>query len=216
LRECGHRLHRLVANKGGTARTSKGRRHMKLTVSLFLSSFLFASAAFAQQASAPTNGTGAGRSAVSQGAGVFISSGRSSTIRIIGTPTNQPNTNSGAARYESAPDPHLHRTAALGWRRRPVTQVTMVRPFHRGPRGVMGLATKPDDQRKDDCSRQNASQDNLNKRKVDHYHVSGRWRGWRPWRRRLRSHDHSCFASSLSKNLLTGLPAVLDDAGALA
>src|SRR5262249_50953450 len=35
-----------------------------------------------------------------------------------------------AARYESAPDPHLHRTAALGWRRRPVTQVTMVRPFH--------------------------------------------------------------------------------------
>jgi hypothetical protein len=63
---------------------------MKLTVSLFLSSFLFASAAFAQQASAPTNGTGAGRSAV-RGAGVFISSGRSSTIRIIGTPTNQPN-----------------------------------------------------------------------------------------------------------------------------
>ena len=139
--------------------------------------------------------------------------------------------NSGAARYESAPDPHLHRTAAFGWRRRPVTQVTMVRPFHRGPRGVMGLATKPDDQRKDDCSRQNASQDNLNKRKVDHYHVSWRWRGWRPWRsrrRRLRSHDHSCFASSLSKNLLamlledpkqsahTGFPAVLDDAGALA
>jgi hypothetical protein len=41
-----------------------------------------------------------------------------------------------AARYESAPDPHLHRTAALGWRRRPVTQVTMVRPFHRGPRPV--------------------------------------------------------------------------------
>src|SRR5262245_31278593 len=35
-----------------------------------------------------------------------------------------------AARYESASDPHLHRTAALGWRRRPVTQVTMVRPFH--------------------------------------------------------------------------------------
>lgn len=43
----------------------------------------------------------------------------------------------------------------------------------------MGLATKPDDQRKDDCSRQNASQDNLNKWKVDHYHVSWRWRGWR-------------------------------------
>jgi hypothetical protein len=38
-----------------------------------------------------------------------------------------------AARYESAPNPQLHRTAALGWRRRPVTQVTMVRPFHRGP-----------------------------------------------------------------------------------
>ena len=44
-----------------------------------------------------------------------------------------------AARYESAPNPHLHRTAALGWRRRPVTQVTMVRPFHRGPR----LASRP-------------------------------------------------------------------------
>jgi len=34
-----------------------------------------------------------------------------------------------AARYESASYPHLHRIAALGWRRRPVTQVTMVRPF---------------------------------------------------------------------------------------
>src|SRR6516225_11835768 len=44
-----------------------------------------------------------------------------------------------AARYESAPDPHLHRTAALGWRRRPVTQVTMVRPFHRGPGGLLSL-----------------------------------------------------------------------------
>jgi hypothetical protein len=33
--------------------------------------------------------------------------------------------------------------------------------------GGMDLATQPDDQRKDDCSRQNASQDNLNKRKVD-------------------------------------------------
>ena len=31
----------------------------------------------------------------------------------------------------------------------------------------MGLAIKPDDQRKDDCSRQNASQDKLNERKVD-------------------------------------------------
>jgi hypothetical protein len=31
----------------------------------------------------------------------------------------------------------------------------------------MGLAIKPYDQRKDDCSRQNASQDNFNKRKVD-------------------------------------------------
>jgi hypothetical protein len=30
-----------------------------------------------------------------------------------------------------------------------------------------GSATKPDDQRKDDCGRQNASQDNLNKREVD-------------------------------------------------
>jgi hypothetical protein len=33
--------------------------------------------------------------------------------------------------------------------------------------GVMGSAIKPDDERKDYCSRQNASQDNLNKRKVD-------------------------------------------------
>jgi hypothetical protein len=31
----------------------------------------------------------------------------------------------------------------------------------------MGSAIKPDDQRKDYCSRQNASQDKLNKRKVD-------------------------------------------------
>ena len=30
-----------------------------------------------------------------------------------------------------------------------------------------GLALKPDQQRKDDCSRQNASQDKLNERKVD-------------------------------------------------
>jgi hypothetical protein len=39
-----------------------------------------------------------------------------------------------AARYESVPDPHLHRTAVLRRRRRPVTQVRVVRPFHRGPR----------------------------------------------------------------------------------
>jgi len=30
-----------------------------------------------------------------------------------------------------------------------------------------GLATKPDEQRKDDCSRQEAGQNDLNKRKVD-------------------------------------------------
>jgi hypothetical protein len=41
--------------------------------------------------------------------------------------------------------------------------------LRRGPieAALRGLATQPDDQRKDDCSRQNASQDNLNKRKVD-------------------------------------------------
>jgi hypothetical protein len=31
----------------------------------------------------------------------------------------------------------------------------------------MGSAIKPDNQRKDDCSRQNASQENLNKGEVD-------------------------------------------------
>jgi hypothetical protein len=31
----------------------------------------------------------------------------------------------------------------------------------------MGSAIKPDDQRKDDCSRQNTGQDKLNERKVD-------------------------------------------------
>jgi hypothetical protein len=36
----------------------------------------------------------------------------------------------------------------------------------------MGLAIKPDNQRKDDCSRQNASQDNLSKRQVDHFRAS--------------------------------------------
>jgi hypothetical protein len=55
-----------------------------------------------------------------------------------------------AARCESAPDPHLHRTAALGWRRRPVTQVTMVRPFrHRGTSAtavLLHLASRVHDQ----------------------------------------------------------------------
>jgi hypothetical protein len=55
--------------------------------------------------------------------------------------------------------------------------------------------------------RQNSSQDNLNKKQIDHYRVSGRWLGWwRPWRsrrRRLRSHD---VASPLaSQNLLAML-----------
>ena len=51
-------------------------------------------------------------------------------------PRSRQSTNSlhfSAARYESAPEPHQNRTATLGWRRRPVTQVTIVRPFHRGP-----------------------------------------------------------------------------------
>jgi hypothetical protein len=70
---------------------------MKLTLNVFIALFLSASAAWAQQAaSAPTNSVGAigatqGGSAGARGSGVFISSGRSSTIRIIGTPTNQPN-----------------------------------------------------------------------------------------------------------------------------
>jgi hypothetical protein len=79
------------------ARASNGEPHMKLTLSVFIALFLFASAAWAQQAaSGPTNSVGAigatqGGSAGGRGSGVFISSGRSSTIRIIGTPTNQPN-----------------------------------------------------------------------------------------------------------------------------
>jgi nitrous oxide reductase len=70
---------------------------MKLTLSVFIALFLSAGAACAQQAaSAPTSSvaaTGATqpRSVGGQGSGGFVSSGRSSTMRIIGTPTNQPN-----------------------------------------------------------------------------------------------------------------------------
>jgi hypothetical protein len=70
---------------------------MKLTLSLFIALFLSAAAACAQQAtSAPTSSvaaTGATqtRSVGGQGSAGFVSSVRSSTIRIIGTPTNQPN-----------------------------------------------------------------------------------------------------------------------------
>src|SRR5262249_6297152 len=46
-----------------------------------------------------------------------------------------------AARYESAPDPHLHRTAALGWRRRPVTQLASMHP---GTAGTCELHTEAD------------------------------------------------------------------------
>ena len=60
--------------------------------------FLFSmsvSWAFAQQAGAQTDnsesGGGAAASRSSSRTGVFISSGRSSTIRIIGAPRNQPN-----------------------------------------------------------------------------------------------------------------------------
>jgi hypothetical protein len=71
---------------------------MKLTLSVFIALFLSAAAACAQQAtSAPTSSVGAAtgatqtRSVGGQGSGGFVSSGRSSTIRIIGAPTNQPN-----------------------------------------------------------------------------------------------------------------------------
>jgi hypothetical protein len=42
----------------------------------------------------------------------------------------------GAARYEGAPDAHLNRTAAFGWRRRSLTKVRVVGPFH----GSAGMA----------------------------------------------------------------------------
>jgi nitrous oxide reductase len=70
---------------------------MKLTLSLFIALFLSLVAASAQQAtSASTNSVAATGSTQSssrggQGSSVFISSGTSSTIRIIGTPANQPN-----------------------------------------------------------------------------------------------------------------------------
>jgi hypothetical protein len=69
---------------------------MKLTLSLFIALFLSAAAACAQQAtSAPTSSaaaTGATQTrSVGEGSAGFVSSVRSSTIRIIGTPTNQPN-----------------------------------------------------------------------------------------------------------------------------
>jgi hypothetical protein len=59
--------------------------------------FLFSmsvSWAFAQQAGAQTDSASGGGAAASRSgprAGVFISSGRSSSIRIIGAPRNQPN-----------------------------------------------------------------------------------------------------------------------------
>lgn len=70
---------------------------MKLTLSAFITLFLSTAAACAQQASsAPTSSVAATGSAQTssgggQGTSVFISSGSTSTIRIIGTPTNQPN-----------------------------------------------------------------------------------------------------------------------------
>jgi hypothetical protein len=63
---------------------------MKLTLTMLLF-LLFAWAAAAQQANAPINGPSASGSGRSQATGVFMSSGRSSTIRILGAPTNQPN-----------------------------------------------------------------------------------------------------------------------------
>jgi hypothetical protein len=57
--------------------------------------FMSVSWAFAQQAGAQTDNSasGGGTAASRSGprAGVFISSGRSSSIRIIGAPRNQPN-----------------------------------------------------------------------------------------------------------------------------
>ena len=70
---------------------------MNLVVSVLIVLFLSASAVRAQQAaSAPANSVAdtaptQARSADGQGSGNFISSGRSTSIRIIGTATNQPN-----------------------------------------------------------------------------------------------------------------------------
>jgi len=79
-----------------TKRASNGGTHMphmKLTLSVFIALFLFGSAASAQQATGAVTNSGAGttQGVTGRGTGIFISSGRSSTIRIIGTPTNQPN-----------------------------------------------------------------------------------------------------------------------------
>ena len=68
---------------------------MKLTlVVLFLFS-MSVSWALAQQAGVQADNSGSAGGAAASGsgsrAGVFISSGRSSTIRIIGAPRNQPN-----------------------------------------------------------------------------------------------------------------------------
>ena len=75
------------------ARASNGEPHMKLTLSVFIALFLFGSAASAQQATGAVTNSGAGttQGVTGRGTGIFISSGRSSTIRTIGTPTNQPN-----------------------------------------------------------------------------------------------------------------------------
>jgi hypothetical protein len=68
---------------------------MKLTLSVLIALLLSAAAACAHQPTgASTNsdaGTGATQNSTGrQGSSVFISSGSSPTIRIIGTPTNQP------------------------------------------------------------------------------------------------------------------------------
>jgi hypothetical protein len=69
--------------------------HVKLTLSVLIALLLSAAAAYAQQSTVastnPDAGTGTTQSATGrQGSGVFISSGSSPTIRIIGTPINQP------------------------------------------------------------------------------------------------------------------------------
>ena len=74
---------------------TRGKSHMKST---FVGVFLFSMSVswVAQQAGAQTDnsesgGGGAAASRSGPRADVFVSSGRSSTIRIIGAPRNQPN-----------------------------------------------------------------------------------------------------------------------------
>ena len=72
-----------------------GKWHMKFASAVVFLLSMSVSAAFAQQADAQADSSGAGGGTAASRSGsracVFMSSGRSSTIRIIGAPRDQPN-----------------------------------------------------------------------------------------------------------------------------